>query len=160
MSFQIGDQVVHWNYGLGEIIQLDEKVLSGRSTRYYVVRTRDLTIWVPIDDEGQSSLRMPTPKDEFENLFAILSSPGEPLSVDRFERKTQLFERMKEGRLESICAVVRDLTFLRLSKRLNDNDVSILERAKIFLLNEWKLVWSVSFSEAEHELILLLAANS
>ena len=27
MNFQVGDQIVHWVYGLGEIIQVDEKRL-------------------------------------------------------------------------------------------------------------------------------------
>ena len=29
-AFQVGDQVIHWVYGLGEIVDLDEKVLAGR----------------------------------------------------------------------------------------------------------------------------------
>ena len=88
--FQVGDKVIHWSYGLGEVIKLDEKTLAGQKARYYVVRVQNLTIWVPLDDAGKSNLRPPTPKSDFENLFAILRSPGEPLSSDRLERKTQL----------------------------------------------------------------------
>jgi len=54
VDFQVGEKVVHWNYGMGEILQLDEKLLAGQMTRCYVVRIRDLTIWVPILQKGDS----------------------------------------------------------------------------------------------------------
>ncbi len=157
MEYQVGDQVIHWQYGLGEVIQLDEKVISGKSTRCYVVRIRDLTLWVPVE---KSSLRLPTPKVEFDHLRAILRGPSEPLPADRFERKTQLLEKMKDGKLESICRVVRDLSSYRSEKKLNDNDVSILERAQYFLLSEWKLVLSVPLAQAEQEVKQILGTQS
>jgi len=156
VDYQVGEKVVHWNYGMGDVIQLDEKLLGGQMTRCYVVRIRDLTIWVPIHQVGDSSLRLPTPRDEFENLFAILCSPGELLSNDRLERRTQLIEKIKDGKLESICQVVRDLSFYRQAKKLNDHDKTILERAQSFLLNEWRLALTVSLPEAELELKRLL----
>ena len=86
MDFQVGDKVIHWTYGLGEIVELDEKVLSGRTTSYYVVRIGDMSIWVPVEQTNPDSLRPPTPANDFDQLFAILSSPGELLSEDRLER--------------------------------------------------------------------------
>ena len=160
MDYQVGEKVVHWKYGMGEILQLDEKPLAGQMTRCYVVRIRDLTIWVPIHQMGDSSLRLPTPRDEFKNLFAILSSPGELLSNDRLERRTQLIEKIRDGKLESICQVVRDLSFYRQAKKLNDHDKTILERAQNFLLTEWRLALTVSLPEAERELERLLGDSA
>ncbi len=154
--FQVGDKVIHWSYGLGEVIKLDEKTLSGQKARYYVVRVQNLTIWVPFSDDGNSHLRPPTPKSDFDHLFTILSSPGEPLSNDRLERKNQLMEKMKNGSLEEICQVVRDLTFLRRGKKLNDHDIAILKRAHDFLIDEWKLSMIVPPAQAERELTQLL----
>jgi len=160
MNFQVGDIVIHWSYGMGKIVQLDEKVLSGQKMRYYVVRARDLTVWVPVNATDKCSLRLPAPRSEFEKLFAILRSPCEPLSEDRLERKTQLLERMKEGKPESTCRLVRDLTFYRQTKRLNESDLSILERALNSLLNEWHFSLSVSLAQAERELRQLLEEHS
>lgn len=156
MEFQVGDKVVHWAYGVGEIIQFDEKILAGESVLYYVVQIRDLTVWVPIKQNGKQILRLPTPESEFEELFKILGSAGEQLSSDRLERKTQLNERLRNGTLESICRVIRDLAFHRQYKKLNDNDLSTLERAQNLLLEEWKLALSVSHAEAQQELNLYL----
>ena len=156
MAFQVGDQVVHWSFGLGAIIQLDEKELSGRTGRYYVVQIRDLTLWVPINETGEHCLRLLTPARDFQRLFEILASPGEPLSPNRFERKTQLTERMKDGTLESICQVVRDLASYMQTKRMNENDTSTWKRARSFLLDEWSAALSVPVRRAERELMELL----
>jgi len=87
MTFQVGDKVVHWSYGPGQIIQMDEKRISGRNDVYYVVQVRDLTLWVPVDGATQHSLRPPTSKREFRRLFEILRGPGERLSDDRLSAK-------------------------------------------------------------------------
>jgi RNA polymerase-interacting CarD/CdnL/TRCF family regulator len=159
MDFQVGTQVVHRAYGPGEITQLEEKVLSGQSTLYYVVQFEDLTAWVPVVDGNSGSLRLPTPVNEFDKLFTILSSPAEPVSADRLERKRQLLEQIKDGTLESICRVIRDLTAYGRTKKLSESDHPILERAKNFLLHEWGLSRSISITQAERELSQLLSGD-
>jgi RNA polymerase-interacting CarD/CdnL/TRCF family regulator len=158
-TFQVGDQVIHWAYGLGKIIQLDEKEFSGHTSMYYVVQIRDLTLWVPINGTGESRLRFPTPAQDFQKLFDLLASPGEPLSADRYERQNQLMEQLKDGSLESFCRVVRDLTLHKRTKKMNDKDSSILERARSFLLNEWSVALSVPIPQAEKELKELLEGH-
>jgi RNA polymerase-interacting CarD/CdnL/TRCF family regulator len=122
----------------------------------YVVRTQDLTIWVNADESGTSSIRPPTPETEFEKLFAILCSPGEPLPSGWYDRKNYLFERMKEGDLTSICYVIRDLTMHRRVKKFNDSDKNILDRAQSLLITEWMYSRSVSWTQARDELTRLL----
>jgi RNA polymerase-interacting CarD/CdnL/TRCF family regulator len=156
VEFQIGEKVVHSIYGPGEIIQIDEKYLSGHTTQYYAVQINDLTLYVPVDDSHQSSLRQPTPAKEFKKLYAILRSPGDPLSTDRFERKVYLTESLKDGSLESICRVIRDLSYYRHSKKLSDSDNTILERAERCLVSEWVLSLAIPVAQAEQELHRLL----
>ena len=156
LSFQVGDKVIHWVYGLGEIIQIEEKVLSGHTAQYYVVQIRDLTLWVPENEAGEDRLRLPTPRSDFQNLFRLLASPGEPLSEDRMTRKTQLEELLNHRTLESTCRVVRDLMYHKRTNKLNQNDNTILKRARNFLLNEWSAALSVPVYQAEHELKILL----
>lgn len=158
-AFHVGDQVIHWVYGLGEIIQLDEKTLAGRTGQYYVLQLNGLTLWVPIDETGECHLRSLTPAGDFQKLFQTLASPGEPLSPDRHERKMQLAERLKDGKLESVCRVIRDLAFFKRTNRMNDNDNSYLERARSFLLNEWSVALSVPVQQAESKLVELLRGD-
>jgi RNA polymerase-interacting CarD/CdnL/TRCF family regulator len=85
MNFQEGDPVMHWVYGFGQVVQLEERDISGSRVLYYAVKVRDLTVWVPADGKLDSRLRAPTSQSKFKQLLAILSSPGESLPDDRHE---------------------------------------------------------------------------
>src|SRR5512134_2462062 len=108
MNFHKGETVMHWTYGIGQIVNLEERALAGSKTVYYVVQVRDMTVWVPADSKVGSRLREPTSKHKFQQLLAILSRPSEPLPEDRVERKTHLLELIQEGRPEGLCQVIRD----------------------------------------------------
>ncbi len=155
MSFQIGDKVIHLTHGLGEIVRIEEKYIHDQAMKCYVVCTPELMIWIPIDDM-QHSLRLPTPPEEFVRLFDILSSPSEKLQDDRIMRKDQLLERMKDGQLASIFKVVRDLTHLKHSYKLNDREKSILEWSMNSLLTEWAFSLGISINQAKLSMMTML----
>lgn len=160
MSFYKGDMVMHWAHGIGQIVNLEERALSGAKAVYYVVQVKDMTVWVPADSKVESRLRPPTPKFQFENLLVILSSPSEPLPEDRLERKTRLQELLQDGRPESLCQVIRDLSAYqkKLGKPMNDNDHIVLKQARNTLLGEWGFVLSITPAQAEHEMHRLLGS--
>jgi len=157
MNFHVGDKVIHWAYGLGEVVQIEEKTIHDHLTNCYVVRTTsNLMIWIPIDDLPQRSLRVPTLPEEFAGLFAILAGPGEELLEDRALRKDQLMAQMRDGQLASICRVVRDLTHFKRVKKLNDQEKSILEQATNSLLTEWTYSLGLPLEQAHQEMMNLL----
>ncbi len=161
MNFHKGDTVMHWTYGIGQIVNLEERALDGSKTVYYVVQVRDMTVWVPADNKVRSRLRPPTPKSRFQRLLAILSSPSEPLPEDRLERKTRLLQLLEDGRPESLCQVIRDLSAYqkRQVRPMNDNDQMILKQSRNTLLGEWGFVLSITHAQAEHELHHLLTSG-
>ena len=158
MNFHKGDTVMHWTYGIGQIVNLEERALSGSKTIYYVVQVRDMTVWVPADSNVRSRLRSPTSKVRFRQVLNILSSPSKPLPEDRLERKTHLLELLKGSRLESLCEVIRDLSAYQKqqTRPMNDNDQMILKQSRNTLLGEWAFVLSITQAQAEHELHHLL----
>jgi len=162
MSFYKGDMVMHWTHGIGQIVNLEERALAGLKAIYYVVQVGDMTVWVPADSNVGSRLRPPTPKEQFEQLLAILSSPSETLPEDRLERKTRLQELLQDGRPESLCQIIRDLSAYQkqLGKPMNDNDQMVLKQARNTLLGEWGFVLSITRAQAEHELHRLLTSAS
>jgi RNA polymerase-interacting CarD/CdnL/TRCF family regulator len=156
MDFQVGDKVIHATYGLGEITHIEEKTVHDHLTKCYVVRTSDLMIWIPINDLDSRTLRMPTSPDEFVKLFDILASPSEKLLDDRMQRKGQLMAQVKDGQLETICRVVRDLTHFKRAGKLNDIEKNILEKVVKSLLTEWTYSLGVPLSQAQQSLTILL----
>jgi RNA polymerase-interacting CarD/CdnL/TRCF family regulator len=154
--------VMHWSHGIGQIVNLEERALAGSKAVYYVVQVRDMTVWVPADSKVGSRLRPPTPKSRFQRLLAMLSSPSEPLPEDRLERKTHLLALLQDGRPESLCQIIRDLSAYQkqLGKPMNDNDQMVLKQARNTLLGEWGFVLSITQAQAEHELYRLLTSAS
>ena len=161
MKFQEGDAVMHWVYGLGKIIRKEERELFGKNVMYFAVQINDLTVWVPVDDQLDDRLRVPTSEAGFKKLAAILSAPGEPLPDDRNERRLILSDMLRDGRAESLCRVVRSLaTYKQKPKSLNDNDVAVMKRAHTALLAEWGLALSITPGQAEDQLQRLLNPES
>jgi RNA polymerase-interacting CarD/CdnL/TRCF family regulator len=160
MTFHIGDKVIHWTYGLGEIVGIEEKTISDSPIKCYVVRVGNMTIWIPIDELQQRSLRVPTPPEEFTKLFDILTGPGEITLTDRVVRRNQLMAQLKDGQLDSICRVVRDLTIFKRSTKLSDQEKTILERASHSLLAEWSYSMGLSLSQAEEAMSNMLTVST
>jgi RNA polymerase-interacting CarD/CdnL/TRCF family regulator len=160
MNFHTGDTVMHWTYGIGQIVNLEERELAGSKTIYYVVQVRDMTVWVPADSKVGSRLRPPTPKTQLQRLLAILSSPSEPLPEDRLERKTHLVELLQDGRPESLCLLIRDLSAYQKPRPrpMSENDQMILKQTRNTLLGEWAFVLGITHAQAEHELYRLLTS--
>ena len=159
MKFHEGDMVMHWTYGLGQIIRLEERNLSGLNAIYYAVQLRDMMVWVPSDGELQHRLRAPTSKSGFKELIAILSKPGTPLPDDRQERRTYLLGLLRDGRTQSLCQIIRDLYAYQKVRSLNESDQSMLKQARSTLLGEWGFVQSLTPAQAEQELHHWLAYN-
>lgn len=156
MDFKIGEKVIHWTYGLGEITGVEEKTIHDHLESCYVFCTADLTLWIPVNNGEQSSLRRPTPPEEFAQLFAILSGPGEQLSEDPMQRKNHLMAQIKDGQLASICRVIRDLTNLKRNSKLNDQERTMLERTVNSLLTEWTYSLEVPLSQAQQSMSAML----
>lgn len=156
MGYQIGDKVIHGAFGMGEIIQIEAIEIHGRLTRCYNVRIDNLTIWIPIDEADQQSLRLPTSPEEFSMMIAILSSPSEALPADRLLRQSQLMSQIRDGKLGSICRAVRDLKHFQRATRLNDTERYILDRGSKSLLTEWTYALGITLSQAQQSLTSLL----
>ncbi len=157
MNIQTGDTVMHWTYGLGQVLRMEARILSNKNTVYYMIQVAEMTIWVPADSNLQYRLRAPTSKSEFKQLFAILSGPGEPLPDDRYERKTHLLAQLKDGRAESLCRVIRDITtHQHRARSLNETDMAILRRSQKILVGEWSYALGILPAQAERELNDLL----
>jgi RNA polymerase-interacting CarD/CdnL/TRCF family regulator len=160
MNFREGDSVMHWTYGLGKVVRVEERISSGQKGLYYAVQINDMTIWVPADEMLGTRLRPPTVKSEFKKLLSALRGPSEPLPDDRLKRKTMLMEWLKDGQAASLCRVIHSLVSYRKIHPLNDSDTTLLKRAQSALIGEWGFALSITPAEAELELHRLLTSES
>ncbi len=159
LAFRKGDTVMHWTYGLGKIIKLENRQLLGQKTLYYAVQVGDMTVWVPADEHLDQRLRKPSSKAQLRKLRLLLSKPGITLPIDRHERKTILQDLLRDGRAESLCRVIRSLIGFSKIHPLNDNDQALLKRAQTALLAEWGHALSVPPDQAEVQLRRLVGTT-
>src|SRR5690606_34327968 len=97
MEVQSGDNVVHCRHGLGQVLAIEERTFFDKITFYYMVQMKDLTIWIPADDNLKNRLRRPTSAAGFDKLLSVLSSRAEELPGDRRLRAAHLHERLEDG---------------------------------------------------------------
>jgi RNA polymerase-interacting CarD/CdnL/TRCF family regulator len=159
MEFQTGDDVVHCAHGLGRVLAIEERAFFDQIAFYYMVQIKDLTIWVPADENLKDRLRPPNSETSFKKALSILSSPPEPLSEDRRQRSLQISEMLGDGTAESLCRVIRDLSANRQTRKWSESDGLLMKRAQKALIDEWSFVFSITPLEAEKELQHLLTSN-
>ncbi len=156
VKFKIGDVIVHWTYGLGTVVGIDQKDIGGIAQQFYIVEVGLLKIWVPVEEVELSSIRFPTESSRFRANLDILRTLGEQLPEHQFKRKIELRDRMQQRTLGDLCHVIRDLTDRSHQHSLNQNDSSVLFRAEEHLLDEWVISLGAERSNALGELKQLL----
>ncbi len=156
---KVGDDVVHWTYGSGEIAAIADKGLPGHPCFYYVIKGNDQTLWVPVDEKGSSSLHLPTSRSDFKLLISILRSQGEKMSNNPYQRQDQLGERMHKAAPKDLCLVIRDLSYRSRWGKLSSSDIRVLNNAQSFLLDEWELSLGTPRGQARRELTWIIKEN-
>jgi RNA polymerase-interacting CarD/CdnL/TRCF family regulator len=159
MEFQIGDWVVHSTHGLGQILAIETRTINEIKSLYYMVKVASLTIWVPVDENVKSRLRLPNNAAGFLKSISVLSEPAESLSNDYRQRNLQLHEMLKDGGVEAYCKVIRDLAAYRQGRPASDHDNALMKYAQNILIGEWSFSLAITLDAAELELNRFITAS-
>jgi RNA polymerase-interacting CarD/CdnL/TRCF family regulator len=156
MKLEIGDHVVHPQYGVGQVVKMDEREFEpGVMRRYYEISLPGSTLWVPLD-LPTFGLRKLTVRSEIERCRKILESLPLPLTEDARLRQPELAARLKQGTIDAHCEVVRDLTAYGVHKPLSGNIAAFLRVTQDVLCQEWAAVEGITLIEANAEINFLL----
>lgn len=156
MEFKIGDYVVHPQYGVGQVVKMDERQFEpGTKLRYYEILIPGSTVWVPMD-LSTSGLRRLTVQSEIAHCRKILEARPLPLTEDVRFRQSSLAARLRQGTIRAQCEVVRDLYAHGEHRSLNGTIGLLYKAARDVLCQEWAAVEGVTLAEATREIDLLL----
>ncbi len=160
-QFKVGDFVVHPVYGVGHIVEVEEKRFSEKARRMYyrVALLPKHTIWVPVDTFELAGLRLVTAKNELDQYRDLLKSRPVALPNKYNQRQRELLSRLSQGSFQVVCEVVRDLTAWGWCKPLGSTDIATLQKTRESLYREWATAAGVSTTEAIKEIDSLLTAN-
>jgi CarD family transcriptional regulator len=155
--FKIGEQVVHPQHGVGQVVKLDDRAFgSGVKRQYYEISIPGgSTVWVPLDPPT-FGLRKLADKQEIAKCRKILSSHPSPLAEDARVRQSELALRLKEGTITAQCEVVRDLYAYGEHKSLYGTIANFFRTVKEVLCQEWAMVEGTELHEAYQEIDSLL----
>jgi CarD family transcriptional regulator len=155
--FEIGDQVVHPQHGVGQIVKLEDREFErGDTRRYYEIHIPGgSTVWVPVD-LSNSGLRRLASRSDLARCREILQAPPSPLMEDGRVRQSALVAHLRQGTLAAQCEVVRDLSAFVAHKPAYGTITAFLEAMLRVLCQEWSTVEGVSMSEAMSEITTLL----
>jgi len=153
MNFNIGDRVVHKNFGMGTVVSIEEMKLSGSGPRlFYRVDFSKTTVWVPVGNQTEGGLRPLTPKSHLYRYRALLKSAPVSLGGDFRKRHNELEKRMDRGTFQGLCEVIRDLTALNAEKSLNYFERTLYRHSREALVLEWSTASGMSHSETIGEI--------
>jgi CarD family transcriptional regulator len=163
MTFQVGDTVVHPNYGAGVITEIQERHSLGPSRRYYSIQLigdEQTTVMVPLGKEESVGLRQPIPRDRLSQLWGILCKEPEALPEEHKARYALIEGKLQEGNAYQIAEAVRDLAWRREEKnKLTKVGKRLYETGLGFLASELAGVQGSDVDAAEAEIAEQLEAS-
>ncbi len=160
MEFRTGDEVVHPNYGVGNIVRLEERELAASGMRwYYVLAIGTATVWMPLQPDGSTTLRAVTRKQDLEEYRTVLSSQPIVLNRDFKKRQIDLIERLTQSSFRVMCEIVRDLTAFGWNRSIGETDATLLKKIQDNVGRDWAAATGQSSQEAIHEVEALLQAG-
>jgi RNA polymerase-interacting CarD/CdnL/TRCF family regulator len=161
MQLKIGDLIVHPAFGVGHIVEIEEKSFSEKETGLYykIVRLKH-TMWILVEAQEVTGLRLVTAKSDLDYYRNMLKSAPVPLNTNLQQRQQELVSRLTQGSFQGVCEVMRDLTAWGWREPLGRADTTTLEKTRDSLSQEWAAAAGVSATEAIREIDSLLAAGS
>jgi CarD family transcriptional regulator len=150
-DFDIGDQVVYPNHGVGIIEKISNRLVQGHQDRFYLLRicSNDILVMVPTSNAHDVGLRRIIDSKEVNKLFTFLAN-GEFFSQrdwkDRFKENS---EKMRSGSIFHVAEVYKNLVYLNKIKPLSFREKRMQDRARFLLVSELASVMSVPEEEVE-----------
>lgn len=159
-AYSKGDWLVHCYHGLGRVKGVESKKINGEKAKYYRVEADDSIFWVPVEANGEDSrVRPVTSRRKLKQALRVLKTTPEKMS-DAYQKRQQRIKSVKkDGSIDAICGIIRDLTARRREKSLNENEKRALTFFKTLLLREWSISADVSQEDARKELGKILRSS-
>ena len=156
MELKVGDHVVHPKYGLGTVVNLNEREFEpGVMRRYYEISMPGTTLWVSLE-MPTFGLRKLTVRSEIAHCRIILASHPAPFIENARERQAEMADQLKLGTIAAHCEVVRDLYAYFGHKPSSGRIESFLQVVQDVLCQEWAMVEGLTLLDAGDEIRALL----
>jgi CarD family transcriptional regulator len=155
LQFEVGDKAVYPAQGVAEVVGIDQKEISGKIQKFYVLRVldSDMRILVPVDKAEQVGLREVVQEDQIREVYDILKEKELHIDKQTWNRRYRGFmEKIKTGSLFEVAEVFRDLYRLKTTKTLSFGERRMLDTAKSLIVKELSVAKNTTEVKVEKEL--------
>lgn len=149
--FLVGEKVVYPMQGIGIIERIEDKIFSGKSKEYIIVKilSNNLEIMIPTEKVLNSNLRKISDKSTLEDVLIDLTNKNDELKdISTKERYQINMSKFKSGSLKDSAEVVHDLILMNKEKTLNSSEKQLFNTARKFLVEEVSVIKNMSQTEA------------
>lgn len=153
--FKVGDKVVYPQHGAGIITDKKKVSIMGEEKEYFVLHINidDMDVMIPADNIESSGLRYVMSKEEMKEIIDILKDERSKMSKNWNKRFRNNLNKIKEGNIEEIAEVAKNLELLDDEKSLSTGERKILNSAKQILISEIIVVYDIDYDQAEKMLM-------
>jgi CarD family transcriptional regulator len=154
-AFKVGYKAVYPAHGVGEITEIQTKVVAGRERSFYVLRIIEngMKIMVPTETASSTGLRAVISRDEAMEVLQILKSTKIAVKTQPWNRRyREYMDMLKSGSPREVAKVLRDLNRLKGDKDLSFGERRLLDTARSLLVAELALALDISESEIDSQI--------
>ena len=157
--YLVGDKIVHPMHGAGVIDGIVEQRVNGVTRQYYQLKMPYGSILVLIPTVSSSDIGVRPVIDSMEADKLLEHMPEleteETLNWNRRYRENML--RIKSGDITEVARVIKCLCLRDRIKGLSTGERKMLNTAKQILISELVLAKSISYEQAEQQLLASFA---
>lgn len=136
--YSIGDWVVHYAYGIGQIEKIEEKPMDGETVPCFQVKAQNgASWWFKTNSFDNPRVRPVASPDIIQRAQEELQKPVQKLDPDKNLWKRHIDDVIASGDFIAITQIVRDLTVLKTQRKLNQIENRALTLFETRLLIEW-----------------------
>lgn len=136
-AYSLGDKIVHRSYGVGEIADIERVPFDGVETECFRVRTENGSYWFPTAGPENPRIHPVASPALIQKAILILQSAPTGLEFDIHQWNERIEEVVRNGDFLAISGLVRDLSALKITKKLNRSQEQALTNLEDRLLVEW-----------------------
>jgi RNA polymerase-interacting CarD/CdnL/TRCF family regulator len=152
ITYTVGDWIVHHIYGVGQVKKVEKKLLNQTKTLYYKVQANDSIFWIPVKKADSDHIRPLSSASSLKRALRLLKKAPHEMDSNYKKRELRINRIRTEGKVSSICQMIRDLSAKEREKPLNTKEKRALEAFKDLLLREWSVCVGITIQDAQREL--------
>jgi len=152
LLFSKGDKVVYPLYGAGVIVDLEDKLIDGQTSTYYVlsIPITNLKIMVAVNNAENIGMRPVFPSSELSEIIETSCDDNNVYNPNWNQRYRENMIRIKSGHLSETVGVFKSLRQREKAKGLSSAEKKMLTTARQIILSEIILSFNVEKEMAEN----------